>query len=92
LRSQPAPPLHVVHLGSERRVELVPQDSSFAEKQQSHPARLLVIRSEREARDREDARFLAIAAGSRAKRSAQENHEGESQAAELADLAALRSG
>src|SRR5215207_8430283 len=35
--------LLVVHLSSERAVEPVRQDSSFSEKQESHPALLLVV-------------------------------------------------
>ena len=42
-----------VHRSSERTVEPVRQDSSFAEKQESHPARLLIVRSGRLARGNE---------------------------------------
>jgi len=39
--------LVVVHLSSERTLEPVRQDSSFAEKQESHPALLVVVPSGR---------------------------------------------
>jgi len=39
--------LLVVHLSSEWMLERVRRDSSFAEKRESHPARLLIVRSER---------------------------------------------
>ena len=46
LRNERAPRLFlVVQLSSERTLERVRQDSSFAEKQQPQPARLLVVRS-----------------------------------------------
>jgi hypothetical protein len=46
----PAPRLLVVvHLGSERALESVHRDSSFAEKRESHAVLLLVARSERAA-------------------------------------------
>jgi hypothetical protein len=37
-----------VHHSSQRTAELVRQDSSFAEKQDSHPARLLIVRLDSE--------------------------------------------
>ncbi len=49
--------LVVVHLSSERTVEPVRQDSSFAEKQESHPALLLVVQPGRDRRRRRRARF-----------------------------------
>jgi hypothetical protein len=41
------PLLRFVHLSSEREVEPVRQDSSFAEKQKSHPALPLIVHSGR---------------------------------------------
>src|SRR3954454_6459424 len=45
-----------VHPSSERLIEPVRQDSSFAEKQESHPTRLLVVQGGRAALDRRRAR------------------------------------
>jgi hypothetical protein len=56
------PLLLLVQLSSERTVEPVRQDSSFAEKQESHPALLLLVLSGRLRRDLQDARNHADAA------------------------------
>jgi len=50
--------LLLVHLSSDRTVEPVRQDSSFAEKQESHPALLLVVRRESRSEGGADARIL----------------------------------
>jgi hypothetical protein len=45
----------IVQLSSERTLESVRQDSAFAEKQDSHPALLVVVPSERERSNRRHA-------------------------------------
>jgi hypothetical protein len=49
--------LLVVHLGSARTVEPVRQDSSFAEKQKSHPALQFVVQTEHATALRDGDRF-----------------------------------
>ena len=49
----------LVHLNSERTLEPVRQDSSFAEKQQPRPARLVVVPSRRATPELGDARLRA---------------------------------
>src|SRR4051794_3297675 len=63
--------LRVVHLSSERTVEPVRQDSSFAEKQESHPARLLIVR-----RVSEPGGRVASASFAKRQRSTQRRHSG----------------
>jgi hypothetical protein len=50
-----------VHLSSERMLEPVRRDSFFAEKRESHPARLLIVQLESVGRDAGRARSGAKA-------------------------------